>query len=172
MKIFLIIIVTLYFYLRRPVKCLSDINKAFKIIDRYNSFHEATEDEDRQRKYSEIARLKPLTDDLLDTYFNGAPSYQDFYDEQKIRSFYTRLHESIDLNRYNFKKYFHPKYLVRDIFFLPAAFVGFLLRLDFGRLSSFFLSCLVWIATILISAYALELRSFIDALIIKITGII
>lgn len=164
LKILIFILVILYFYLRKQVKCLIDISKASNIIVLYNSFFNASGKE-KEKFFLEIARNKPLTDDLLNTYYYSAPSYEDFSNDRKLGEIYTKLFESIDKNRYNFKKYFHPKYLISDIFYLPAGIFGFLLRHSFGRIISFLLSCLTWIATIIISAYATELRVFIDSII-------
>lgn len=171
MKVFIIAVVIFYFYLRKQITCLSNIKKTGIILKKYDAYYEAP-DSKKEQAYLELVREKPLTDDLLGTYFSGAPSYRDFSDEGKIRQFHAMLLEFIDQNIYDFKKYFHPKYFLLDIFFFPATFFGFLLRHNFGRFISFSLSSLTWIATILISAYATELRIALDALVEKFTKII
>lgn len=168
MKIIVIIVLLFFFYLRRPIKCLVNLFKISKLLDLYKSFFNSN-GKDKEKYFTLIASKKPMSDELVNSFYYFAPSYKDFHNQELIYSFYIKLIESHDINRFNFLKYFHPKFVVQDIFFLPSKVFGFLLRHQFKVGPSFFLSCLGWIFTILISAYASEIKVVIDSLVTQIT---
>lgn len=157
-------------YLRRPIKLLSKIKKINTLIDLYDEYLYAT-GEDKNEIFFEITKNKPLTEDLLRTkyYFVSAPSYKDFHNIEKMREIYLKLHESYDYKMYSLKKSFHPKYCIKDLFFLPSRTINFLLNLNLRLPVAFFLSTISWISTILISTYTSELRELINILIKSIT---
>lgn len=170
MKVYLIVFALVITYLRRPLKLLYENWQLSLLIELYDSFFKAENNEEKLIAYHKIARRKSLSNELISggAYFVSlSPSYQDFHNIDKIKSAYFTLIETLDSNVHWMRKYLNPKYLIKDLFFLPAALFGFLIRHQFNTVPSFLLSGLGWIATALMSAYAAELRFFIDSLIQK-----
>ncbi|AHN24376.1 MULTISPECIES: hypothetical protein [Lysinibacillus] len=165
MKIFLVAILIIFLYLRKPVSRLWRNTKINYLLGLYNSYKHANGHDEKALAFEQIAKNRPLSNDLIGGLYFFSPSYDDFGNEEKIRDAYIRLCEAFDDNYYWAKKYLHPKYLIKDIFFLPGAILGFLFNREFNNVPSFLVSCLTWTATILISAYATELRQLIDAVI-------
>lgn len=164
---FLIIVLVIILYLRKPIKHIMNMKKINKILGLYNTFLKAPDKTKKEQAFLEIARYKHLTQDLVGWYYENAPSYGDIHNDEKLRNFYIRLSEAHDYNLYQFKKSFHPKFIIKDIFFIPSSIIGFLLSINLNIGKKFFLSCLTWFATILISAYATELRNFLNTLLNK-----
>ncbi len=142
------------------------------LIELYNAYRKAKNQDEKIKTFERIAKNRPLSDDLIGGSFYISPSYTDFNNLDTINTAYIRLLESFDCNLYWMRKYLHPKYLVKDLFFMPSALVSFLVNHQFKVFSSFLLSIFGWIATILISAYASELRVFIESIIDKLIEII
>jgi hypothetical protein len=159
------IIFILFLYLRRPIKKLWENSRLNYLISLYNSYKTANTHDDKTKAFELIAKNRPLSNDLIGGLYFYSPSYNDFGDDDKIRDTAIRIYETYDHNYYWAKKYLHPKYLVQDIFFLPGAILGFLFNREFNKFPSFIVSCLTWIATILISAYATEIRNLIQTII-------
>ncbi|UOQ85659.1 hypothetical protein [Gracilibacillus salinarum] len=134
------------------------------LLNLYNSYKQASSREDKMQSFDAIARNKPLSDDLLGNIFRISPSYKDFEDERTIHHAFIKLHEAFNNNSYMAKKYLNPKYFIKDLFFIPANVFGFLVSYEFKKFPSFLFSCIAWLATILISAYAQEIRTFIDGI--------
>lgn len=165
MKILLVAILIIFLYLQKSVSILWRNTKINYLLGLYNSYLHANGHNDKASAFKHIAKNRPLSNDLIGGLYIFSPSYDDFGNEEKIRNTYIRLYEARDENYYWAKKYLHPKYLIKDIFFLPGAILGFLFNQKFNNIPSFLVSCLTWTATILISAYATELRQLIDTVI-------
>lgn len=152
-------------YLRRPIKKIFDNRKINYLSELYESYNKAIDRDEKLKSFEEIARNRSLSNDLIGGLYFDSPSYTDFGDERKIHRTYIMLIEQFDYNIYWVKKYLHPKYVIKDLLFMPAAIFSFLLNHEFNKVPSFLVSCITWIATILISAYATEIRLLIDELI-------
>lgn len=163
---YLVIAFILFMYLRRPIRLLWKNIQLNYLMGLYNTYKEAQTYDDKVNAFEQIARNRPLSNDLAGNYNFRFPSYKDFDVEHKIVQSFFKLNELFDKNSFWMKKYLlNPKYFIKDIFYIPVSVLGFLLNRQFNKMPSLFLSFLGWIATILISAYATELRSFIDELI-------
>lgn len=165
MKIFLIIALLVFLYLRKPFNKLWRNTRINYLIGLYNSYRQANTHDEKLNAFEQIARNRPLSNDLIGGIHYSSPSYKDFENDEKIRNAYLRLCEVYDSNYYQAKKLLHPKFLIKDIFFLPGLILSFLFNRKFKKTSSFVVSCITWLATILISAYAAELRILIDGII-------
>ncbi|GGN59529.1 hypothetical protein [Oceanobacillus indicireducens] len=168
MKIAALIFLLLFLYTRRSVGLLWKNIKIKNLLITYKEFFRADNQKERMKVFQQIAQNRPLSNDLIGGLYFYSPSYDDFSDEDKLKNTFISLMESFDNNSHWAKKYLHPKYFAKDLFILPASIFGFLLNHKFKSFSSLLLSCLTWIATILISAYANEIRLFIEELIKKI----
>lgn len=164
-KIVIVVTVIAFLYLRRSIKLILENRRIDYLIGLYESYRKAVTNEEKQLAFEEIARNKSLSNDLINSFWFNSPGYKDFNNEEKIRNTFIELIETFNHNSYWMKKYLNPKFVIKDIFYLPSSILGFLLNHQFKILSSIFISSLGWIATILISAYAAELRALIDAII-------
>lgn len=166
MKIIGILLIA-FFYLRRPIKKLRENIKLNYLISLYDAYKAKETEEERLLAFELIAKNRSLSNELIGSVRFRSPSYKDFKNEEKLFNTYIKLIETFDRNSYLMKKYFNPKYAVKDIFYLPASIFSFLLNHSFKRYTTFILSIFGWIATIIISAYASEIREIIDSIIDK-----
>lgn len=150
-------------YLRRPIKTGIQIYKINNVLTFYNDLDNADSEEKRLEAFQNIVIRKALSDYLCEyPWHHKFPSYNDYRDAQLIRDSRILLLEKIHENRFLLTKYLNPKYFIKDIFYIPASIIEFLISRKFGVGSSIFFSILTWIATVLISAYAAEIKIFID----------
>ncbi len=166
MKFFLVTVLLIVLYLRRPVKLYRENLKIAELRKFYFSFDQSKTEDEKMKNFQEIARRKALSNELIGGGIfteSPSPSYRDINDPRKIANAYYSLLEKFDSNVHWMKKYFNPKYLFEDIFFLPASFLGFLFKHSFEKVTSFFLSSIAWITTTLISIYSPEIRLLIDS---------
>lgn len=164
LKVTLLIVFIILLYLRKPVITIWKNSKINYLINLYNDYKNAKNREDKIKAFELIAKNCPLSNDLIGGTYYISPSYKDFENEQTIQYAYIRLHEVFDQNLYMAKKYLNPKYFIKDLFFIPAKVFGFLVNHELNIFPSFLFSFFSWLATILISAYALEIRAFIDGI--------
>ncbi|OXS75567.1 hypothetical protein B1B04_07595 [Lysinibacillus sp. KCTC 33748] len=166
MKIILVLAFILFMYLRRPIKLFWKNTRLNYLMGLYNSYKNASTHEAKLDAFELIARNKPLSNDLIGSVYFRSPSYKDFDDEQKIVESFFKLNEAFDRNSFWMRKYLiNPKYFIKDIFYIPAVVLGFLINHQFNKIPSLLLSSIGWVATILISAYTTEIRAFIDSII-------
>ncbi|QGH35171.1 hypothetical protein GI584_14440 [Gracilibacillus salitolerans] len=164
MNITLLIAFIILLYLRKPVITIWKNSKINYLIGLYNSYQNSKNREDKLKAFELIAKNRPLSNDLIGGMYYTSPSYKDFENEQTIHHAFIRLHEVFDQNLYMAKKYLNPKYFIKDLFFIPANVFSFLVNHELKKFSSFLFSFFTWLATVLISAYAQEIRAIIDGL--------
>ena len=154
----------IFVYLRKIFMELWKIIRINRVIDIYHLFKDADSESEKHKYFEQIAQNRPLSNELIGFYFDS-PTYRDSINSSKIPETYFKLFETRDYCWHNFKKYFNPKYAVKDSFFLPSTFFEFIFKNSLGRLSSSFISFLSWTTTILITAYSNEVRNIIDNII-------
>lgn len=84
MKIFLVAILIIFLYLRKPVSRLWRNTKINYLLGLYNSYKHANGHDEKALAFEQIAKNRPLSNDLIGGLYFFSPSYDDFGNEEKL----------------------------------------------------------------------------------------
>lgn len=71
----------MFMYLRRPIKLLWKNTRLNYLMGLYNSYKNANAHETKVDAFEQIARNRPLSNDLIGSLNFRSPTYKDFHDE-------------------------------------------------------------------------------------------